>query len=158
MLSFPAVAHISTYSSILSSFTTYFSISGNPFVFNNEIAESYLNIPSNCAIGISNTESLIPKPVSISPVHPAIPIIVIIALFLYLNIFLAVTFCEKLNFLHIKGIFSNNILFPFLGDFGLINTAGISLNSFLATIIVAPPIQINEIIIPINPMLSLYVQ
>ena len=49
-------------------------------------------------------------------------------------------------------ILSKNILFPFLGGFGLIRTAGICFNSFTATIIVAPPIQINAINIPSIPI------
>ena len=133
-------------------------MSDNPFVFDKVIDVSYLKIPLNCAEGISSTESLIPKPVSISPVQPAIPTTVIIALFLYLKIFRAVTLCEKLNLFQMKDIFSNKIFLPFLGGFGLISTDGICFSSFLATSSVAPPIQINASIIPIKPIPNRYVQ
>jgi len=101
---------------------------------------------------MSIIESLIPNPVSISPVHPAIPTIVIIALFLYLKIFLIVTFLEKFSLLHMNVIFSKNIFLPFLGALGLISAAGVSFNSECATNIVAPPMHANAINVPARPI------
>ena len=51
------------------------------------------------------------------------------------------TFCEKFNLFHIKGIFSKITLFPFLGAFGLINVAGVCTNSFIDAYIVDPIIK-----------------
>ena len=72
--------------------------------------------------------SLSPNPAIISAVHPPTPIIVIINLFLYLNIFLAVTFLVKFNLFHINVIRSNKTRFPGFGAFGLINVAGFCFN------------------------------
>ena len=73
--------------------------------------------------------SLIAKPAYIRAHPPATPTTVIKNLFLYLKMFLAVTFEEKFNLFHIKPICSRNIFFPFFGDLGLIRDAGTSLNA-----------------------------
>ena len=88
-------------------------------------------------------ESFIPKPVTISDVHPDIPIIVIKNLFLYLNIFLTVTLWLKFKCFHINGILSNKTLFPAFGALGLISVAGVSFNSLIAEYIVAPIMHIH---------------
>ena len=87
-------------------------------------------------------ESFIPNPVNIKEVQPKIPIIVIKNLFLYLNIFLIVTFCEKFSLFHINFTRSNKTLFPSFGAFGLNRFAGFSFKSLAAAYIVAPTIQI----------------
>ena len=49
-----------------------------------------------------------------------------------------------------KGTLSNNILFPLLGAFGLINMAGVSFNSLLHAIYADRIIIINaKLVIPI---------
>ena len=58
----------------------------------NETCKLYLKISPYCDGIILLIASLIPKPVNIRAVHPITPIIVIKNLFLYLKIFLAVTF------------------------------------------------------------------
>ena len=148
----PDIPFVSTYISgfILS---TIFSISES---LDNIMLESYLIISLNCLLGISITESLIPNPVTNSAVHPDIPIIVVIDLFLYLKMFLVVTLFEKLKCFQINGIFYKRIFLPFFGAFGLINCEACSFNSLFATIYVAPPMHINAKSVPIIPDNNLY--
>ena len=62
-------------------------------------------------------------------VHPLIPITVIKNRLLYLNRFLAVTFCENFNLVQTKFNLSSRIRWPALGALGLNRRAGVSINS-----------------------------
>ena len=73
---------------------------------------------------------VIPNPVNNNAVHPEMPKMVIIILFLYLNKFLKVTFQVNDNLFQINLIFSNSTFLPFLGGSGLSNVAGTYLKSF----------------------------
>ena len=71
---------------------------------------------------------------------PAIPTTVIKNLFLYRNIFLAVTFPENDRCFHIIPICSSKIFLPFFGDFGLISVDGTSESSLIHAASVAATI------------------
>src|SRR5699024_1282971 len=92
---------------------------------------------------------LMPKPKNNNPVQPATPIIVINILFLYLKIFLIVTFCKKLSLFQIGFIFSSNILFPDLGGLPLIKVLAFSLRLLLVTKAAITAVVKNPIIIAI---------
>ena len=70
----------------------YFSISVSVGLSPKTTIVSYFHNLSNCFSTIPVFESLSPKPVTRSAIHPAIPKIVISIRCLYLNIFLNVTF------------------------------------------------------------------
>lgn len=71
-----------------------------------------------------------PKPVTNSAVHPEIPIMVMIILFLYLNILRIVTFQVNDNLFQMNFTLSNKTFLPFLGGSGRNKVAGTYLKIF----------------------------
>ena len=90
--------------------------------------------------------------------HPAIPSIVIINFFLYLNTFLIVTLFENFNLFHINGTFSKRTLFPTLGLFGLNSSEGTSFNVVFTAIYVDKTIHNNATKLPANEIEHLLVR
>ena len=75
-------------------------------------------------------------------IHPATPKTVMINRFLYLNIFLKVTFLLNLSLFQTNPILSSKILLPASGVFCNNNLAGISCNVFLTTTVTVIKITI----------------